>query len=611
MPAAANFPASSSRKSLNAWLLVVACLIGLLGFEFIVLPTFRRQDPSLEPAISLTKFWEEKQRLIDQGLMVYHDSAYLPLFGDKSWAERMVQATQGHHKPLFEDGHSLALLALPGLTNHNFSKEADRADVWRDWWQKHASQTQEEWIQAGFKKHGFEIANPPTPEDWPKLLALLGATAGPSSRFSRTTEEFYPSYLRYNALRFLRDSGFDPLHYLAEHSPRHLSGEVSGGLVAYAKGDELLESLITPLPGRLAFADHVWSGGQALDGGVHLYLLGKDEVRLMIRIVLGLLLLVGLSNLFKHRRRQGSSLPKQYGRFGRALGWMMIFAGTLGAGGYWFLVRPWLQGKAPEYAQHLSTQGFWEAKQVHLKWGPWWHEDGNTVGAFGHKEWAARLIQWMADGRTIESCSSGHWEEALPMITNQEHAFTDSGKAWQEWWRTNGQLTQEEWIRDGFKQVGFDVQLPHSKGDWPALLAILGRSPGPTPADSGGMGRRQSHTFPYHVRYNAYRWLRDSGFEPVFYVLANQYDISGEELSGAYGFGEMAKDMSQLFEAPPPGRLAFAPEPEWGFTGSLRLHPGLSTAFQAGWTAVCAVLCLISGWLAWKRRKTATEATAA
>lgn len=609
MPAAATFPAPSSHKSLNSWLLVVTCLIGLVGFEFIILPAFRRQDPSLKPTMSLTKFWEEKQRLIDKGLMVYHDGRYVSLFGDKSWAERMVQATLNRQKPLFEGGPR-PYGPLSGLTNHSFPREANMADVWRDWWQEHSSQTQEEWIQAGFKKHGFEIANPPTQEDWPKLLTLLGATAGPFDFSGYTIEEFYPPYLRYNALRFLRDSGFDPLLYLTEHSPRHLSGEVSGGLTAYAQGSDL-ESLIAPLPGRLAFTDHVWSGGLALDGGVHFYLLGRDEVRHTIRIVLSLLLLVGLNNLLWHPDRKASASPRQYGRLVRTLGWMMLLTGTLGAGGYWFLVRPWLQGGAPEYAPHLSAQGFWESKQVHLKWGPWWHEDGNTVGAFGHKEWAERLIQWMADGKEMDSCSSGHWEEALPMITNQELAFDDSGKAWQDWWRTYGQLSQEEWIQDGFKKLGFEVQLPHSKDDWPALLAILGRSPGPTPADSGGMGRRQSHTFPYHVRYNAYRWLRDSGFEPVFYVLANQYDISGEELSGAYGFGEMAKDMSQLFEAPPPGRLAFAPEPEWGFTGSLRLHPGLSTAFQAGWTVVCAVLCLIGGWLTWKRRKTATEATAA
>lgn len=298
----------------------------------------------------------------------------------------------------------------------------------------------------------------------------------------------------------------------------------------------------------------------------------------------------------------------------RWLGGLMCFAGLSCAASYWLFILPWLQGKFPEYTPHLSMQGYWEAKQPHLKWGPWWNEDGNVVGVFGGKEWAERLMQWIAEGKEMQNFQNVHWEEALPVITNHEFDFSNSGKAWQEWWKDNHSKTQEEWIQAGFEKLGVEVGMPPTEKDWPQLLALLKTAPAPASAEEKDHARpSQKYHHSFHVRYNAYRWLRDSGFDPVTYILSDQPGGSAELLNGAQQWWEMdKKDMRALFSAPPPGQLQFAPKTGWGFSGepvSDRPPIGPPQKSRFAVTTICAVLCLAGGWML-RRRPVVSSKTA-
>jgi hypothetical protein len=604
----------SIRHKELGWILMTiggGCIALLWAF---LIPLVKRQDPSLDPRLSLATFWEEKQQALDQDLLVYHDAWYIGLFGDKVWAEKAVQWVIEGKRPLLDHGASPAY-SLPKLTNHEFPRDADAAVVWANWWKGHESLSQEQWLQEGFKNHGFEISLPPSQNDWPKLLSILGATAGPTEFPLDTVEILYPEHLRYNAYRWLRDSGFEPMRYLTDHADRSMPGDESGGVIEFQRGAGGLNQFICPLPGRMAFADQEWYGGQTLDGGIHLELFSHRVVQAGMTVAFTVPFILGLYLVGRQESGTSSrvsisqnekSKPRLWRSLRLVLGWLLIIAGAGCAMGHWFLVVPWLQGKEPDYTPHLSVQGYWDSKQTHLKWGRWWHEDGWVVGLFGDKAWAERLMQWMAAGKEMENCGNGHWEEALPFITNHKLAFSNSGQAWQDWWKSNKHKTQEEWIQDGFKNHGFEIGLPPAKEDWPHLLTLMGSSAGPEPALEDGSGQPQQHTYPFHARYNAYRWLRDSGFEPAFYVLSHRHEISGEALSGAQNYWEMEQDdVLKLFAVPLPGRFAFAPSPDWGFSRRFIFNGPpfeLSGRFELAFIAGCSVVCLI-GWLLVRRRK--------
>ncbi len=569
-------------------------------FWTLLLPLVKRQDPSLDRRLSLTGFWEDKQRALDLGLLIYHDASFIGYLGDRAWTEKVIQWVINEKEPLL--GHGVnPVHSLPYLTNHKFPREVDPALAWAEWWKGHHSQTQEQWIQEGFKLHGFDISLPPNQKDWPKLLSLLGATAGPFD-FDPTMliEMHYPEYLRYNAYRWLRDSGFEPIRYFADHAHQQMSGDESGGLIVYQEQKAQFEEIICPLPGKLASADQEWWGVLGLDGGIHLPELVHPVVQTVVTLVFVALFSLGYF-LACARRTDASPKPKspEYTIKRRTFGWLFLTAGAFGAVNYWLFLVPWLQGKAPDYTPHLSAQGFWESKQTHLKWGPWWHEDGNLVGLFGDREWAARIIEWIASGKDIESCQAGHRDSALPLLTNQEFDLSDSGQAWQRWWHKNEAKTQEQWIQEGFKKQGFDIALPPTEKDWPQLLTLLGSTAGSSPAKwEEEKSTPPSMLHPFYARYNAYRWLRDSGFEPVLYALAHRSQMSGDERGGLLEYQAHVLDMQRFFESQVPGRLAFAPKEGSGWVDPFTFEQSptlLQTRFQLAFTSCCAILGLI-GW---------------
>jgi hypothetical protein len=102
-----------------------------------------------------------------------------------------------------------------------------------------------------------------------------------------------------------------------------------------------------------------------------------------------------------------------------------------------------------------------------------------------------------------------HAADAMKYITNQD--VGDNADAWHDWWAKNNSKSQIEWLADGFRQRGLDVDVPPSAEQMSALLELLGNS-----------RTDESEGAPEHLKYNAFRCLRESGFEPVQYAISQR-----------------------------------------------------------------------------------------
>jgi hypothetical protein len=85
-------------------------------------------------------------------------------------------------------------------------------------------------------------------------------------------------------------------------------------------------------------------------------------------------------------------------------------------------------------------------------------------------------------------------------LTNQDAG--DSAAAWLAWWEQNKSKSQEVWIRDGFCKYDIELQTPPTPANIVALLKLAAH----TEVENGGA--------PDYIQYNAFRWLRDSDFDP-------------------------------------------------------------------------------------------------
>jgi len=120
-----------------------------------------------------------------------------------------------------------------------------------------------------------------------------------------------------------------------------------------------------------------------------------------------------------------------------------------------------------------------------------------------------------------------HSATAMCYITNQD--LGEDAEAWFDWWVKNKSKSQEEWIADGFRHRGIEIDVPPSADQMPALLKLLGNS---DTNESGGI--------PEYVKYNAFRCLRESDFDPVRYAISNRPFSKDVEL-GLLEFGRLQR----------------------------------------------------------------------
>jgi hypothetical protein len=233
--------------------------------------------------------------------------------------------------------------------------------------------------------------------------------------------------------------------------------------------------------------------------------------------------------------------------------------------GYWWFYKlaPSRRTLSPEWHSSHSQREYWREVQKKIHRGMWFHDDGFTVGMYGDKSWAEWIMKHVTPDQSMGCIGGGpcHSASAMQKITNQD--IGENADDWLAWWEKNKSKSQEEWIADGFHQRGFDVDVPPSPKQASVLLGLLGNSQ-----------TNESLAIPIHMKYNAFRCLRDSGFEPVGFAISNR-TLSTEV---ACGLLEYAKRLRHWPAACGVGILPFGmAEQDWK---GHALPPILTIKFQ-------------------------------
>jgi hypothetical protein len=194
----------------------------------------------------------------------------------------------------------------------------------------------------------------------------------------------------------------------------------------------------------------------------------------------------------------------------RLLGVLLLLAGGYAA--YWWIYKlgPARHTLDPQWISRHSEREYWREVQTGIYRGMWLHDDGDVVGMFGNKAWAEWIMAHVKPG-TGMGCLGGdpcHSATAMRFITNQDAGEDANG--WLGWWEKNKSKSQETWIADGFAQRGFKIDVPPTPNQTATILTLLGNS-----------DTNKLTAIPEHLNYNAFRCLRDVGFDPVAFALSN------------------------------------------------------------------------------------------
>ena len=198
----------------------------------------------------------------------------------------------------------------------------------------------------------------------------------------------------------------------------------------------------------------------------------------------------------------------------RIVGVALILIGVALSCSWYFGLSPVIKRSDPYWLGQLSLPAYWEYIQKNIHRYGWSHDDFGPVGLYAGKDWAKWIMAQAAKGEELADCGDvGHKDDALWHITNQDPANGKSSeveKKWLEWWEENKNKSQIQWIRDGFVKYGVKLSIPPQKEEYASLLKLLANEK---------KKKDKTSVIPDYVKYNAFRWLRDSGFTPVDYVL--------------------------------------------------------------------------------------------
>ncbi len=212
----------------------------------------------------------------------------------------------------------------------------------------------------------------------------------------------------------------------------------------------------------------------------------------------------------------------------RLSGTILVLAGLFVAYWWFYKLAPCRRAWDPRWCSAHSESQYWQEVQSAIHRGIWSHDEGFTVGYYGDKAWAEWIVARLKPGTRMgcfgRLCHSG---SAMQLITNQD--LSDTADPWLDWWKKNEFKSQEEWIADGFSLHGLHIDSPPTAKQTEALLAILGNSEG-----------KQETTIPGCLQYNAFRWLRDSGFEPIEFAISN-HPLPAEVARGLAKYGKFQR----------------------------------------------------------------------
>lgn len=194
---------------------------------------------------------------------------------------------------------------------------------------------------------------------------------------------------------------------------------------------------------------------------------------------------------------------------------MIVAAGLLAAYWWYYKLAPGRHLTSPTWLASHSELARWQEEQKDYRRmgsSPDVCFRGDSIGFYGGKEWFLWLESKIRNSDRFRHC--GCTEYALSLMANRQAA------SWSQWTDANHHRSQEEWIQDGFRDYGVTVHLPPTPDDSLPLLRLLGRT-GWNTLWRGTRGTNAPGTVPTYVHYNAYRWLRDSGFEPGKFASSN------------------------------------------------------------------------------------------
>jgi hypothetical protein len=191
-----------------------------------------------------------------------------------------------------------------------------------------------------------------------------------------------------------------------------------------------------------------------------------------------------------------------------SLGMALICLGVVV--GYFWLYRlaPLRRLMDGDWRKSHSLAAIWEEEQKDYRRtssSPDVFFRADTIGHFGDKRWALWLIDNLRNDKTFRFC--GCTDQVLRLMTNQRAGRNRD--AWIRWFQEHREETQEQWLQEGFAEHGVMVHLPPSAEDHESLLILLGNRD--KDAD-------EKPRIPGELNYNAFRWLRDSGFHWADYM---------------------------------------------------------------------------------------------
>ena len=218
----------------------------------------------------------------------------------------------------------------------------------------------------------------------------------------------------------------------------------------------------------------------------------------------------------------------------RVAGLFLGVAGLLMGYCWYYQLGPMRRFYDPSWSRQHSEMAYWEEYQKCIDRSGWDHNGFWYVGSFGDKHWVQWIMDHIRPGDNICSCSAGHKSAGLRLLTNQDAG--DTAEAWLVWWKQNKSKSQEDWIQEGFQKLGVDFQKPLTQANVVALLRLA------------AYPKEEGDTTHYYVQYNAFRWLRDSDFDPKKFAVKDLPAKNADQvLQGLLRFARLSGEFPKYF----------------------------------------------------------------
>lgn len=277
-------------RLLGGFLIFASGVSAFLWFHWYA-PLINLHSMSWWSEHSPRRHWNEAQKQIRRSGVDHDTGIALGDWGNKPWVEWIMKRIQPG-EDIGGCGYNHLGDALAQMTNQQLEF---KSDVWLAWWATNQHKTQVEWIREGFARRGIALGQPLTTNNIIALLTIISPTtnAVPGNDAPRHTR----AGLRYNALRWLRDAGFNPGEMDFASVPEAERDMVTRGFVKYALwfGEHRLD------PGKI----WVWEVGSG--GETDFYAASREEMTfrwvftvLPFALAAGGILLLRLTRPSKH-----------------------------------------------------------------------------------------------------------------------------------------------------------------------------------------------------------------------------------------------------------------------------------------------------------------------